>query len=237
MPFAILVSPLCLLFGGVFGAYAGNRLSTKLQLALPMAFSLATLAMAIVSLVKTHSLPAVILSLLLGTCVGTACDIEGLLKRLGEKAASYFMRVGPGDAGGKKQYLELFTIAVILFCTGPTGIYGSMQVSLSGDTSILMSKGVLDLFTAAIFGATLGMAVSALAIPVFAVFYFFYAAASLLGPWITPAMFADFSGCGGLLMLATGFRMAEIKIYHVADMLPALAIVMPVSYLWGLLPL
>ena len=40
-------------------------------------------------------------------------------------------------------------------------------------------------------------------------------------------------------MVATGSRMAKIKEFPVADMIPAMAIVMPVSWLWSgwLLPL
>ena len=45
-------------------------------------------------------------------------------------------------------------------------------------------------------------------------------------------MIDDFKACGGILMLATGFRMAKIKEFSVADMIPAMILVMPVSWLW-----
>ena len=52
-------------------------------------------------------------------------------------------------------------------------------------------------------------------------------------------MIDDFKARGGILMLATGFRMAKIKEFPVADMIPAMILVMPVSWLWSgwLLPL
>ena len=37
---------------------------------------------------------------------------------------------------------------------------------------------------------------------------------------------------GGVLMLATGLRIANIKSFPIADMLPAMVLVMPVSALW-----
>ena len=43
---------------------------------------------------------------------------------------------------------------------------------------------------------------------------------------------ADFSACGGLIMLATGFRICGIKQFPVADMIPALVLVMPFSWAW-----
>lgn len=45
-------------------------------------------------------------------------------------------------------------------------------------------------------------------------------------------MIADFKACGGFIMLATGFRMCKVKMFPVADMIPAMVFVLPISYLW-----
>jgi len=45
-------------------------------------------------------------------------------------------------------------------------------------------------------------------------------------------MMADFTAVGGLLLLATGLRICGIKMFAVVNMLPALAIAMPLSALW-----
>jgi len=60
----------------------------------------------------------------------------------------------------------------------------------------------------------------------------FFLAVKLL-PLTTPAMIADFSACGGLIMVATGLRIAGIKPFGVANMVPALVLVMPMSALWA----
>lgn len=71
------------------------------------------------------------------------------------------------------------------------------------------------------------------------VFLALFFCAKLIFPLTTPDMIDDFKACGGILMLATGFRMAKIKEFPVADMIPAMILVMPVSWLWSgwLLPL
>lgn len=46
-------------------------------------------------------------------------------------------------------------------------------------------------------------------------------------------MIGDFKACGGFLLLATGFRMTKIKEFPVADMIPAMVIVMPISWIWA----
>ncbi|MGE9627611.1 DUF554 family protein, partial [Escherichia coli] len=51
-------------------------------------------------------------------------------------------------------------------------------------------------------------------------------------PLTTPAMMADFSAVGGLLLLATGLRICGIKMFAVVNMLPALLLAMPLSAAW-----
>jgi uncharacterized membrane protein YqgA involved in biofilm formation len=48
----------------------------------------------------------------------------------------------------------------------------------------------------------------------------------------TPDMINDFKACGGFIMLVTGFRIIQVKNYPTADMIPAMILVMPLSWLW-----
>lgn len=234
LPTGIIVDSASVFVGGAIGALAGHKMPNKLKIVLPMSFSLGAMAIGVSGLVKMQSLPAVVIALLLGTIVGTLLGFEALIKRCGSWVSGK-MRSGremETRESVRRRYHETFSIAVILFCAGATGIYGSLHAGISGDHSILVAKAALDFFTSIIFATSIGFGVSLMAIPMFVIFSFFYYAAAFIVPYTSPQMFADFSGCGGLLMLATGFRMAEIKLFHVADMLPALIFVMPVSYLW-----
>ncbi|MCC8189206.1 MAG: DUF554 domain-containing protein [Planctomycetes bacterium] len=233
---AIFADVTCIFLGGLLGTYAGRRMPDKIREGLLMTFSLASMTMGITNMVKMVHLPVVILALLLGMIAGTLLNLEKCLRHVGEWAASVFMRGHSLEAGNRARSLEYFAIAVILFCAGPTGIFGVMRAAIGGDTSLLYSKCFLDIFTAAIFAASAGIVICLLSVPVVIVFSTFALVAGLIAPYITPAMLADFSGCGGVLVLAVGFRMAEIKMFHVTDMLPALLFVMPLSSLWVILP-
>ena len=59
---------------------------------------------------------------------------------------------------------------------------------MSGDHTILISKSILDFFTAMIFGGTLGMVVAAVAIPQCVIFLAIFAAAKFIFPLTTPDM-------------------------------------------------
>lgn len=98
--------------------------------------------------------------------------------------------------------------------------------------TIKISKSVLDFFTAAIFACNLGYVVSVIAIPQFIIFYILFLLAKFIYPLTTPDMILDFKACGGFLMVATGFRMINVKMFPVADMIPAMIVIMPLSWMW-----
>ena len=110
---------------------------------------------------------------------------------------------------------------------------------MSGDHSILIAKSILDLPTSMIFACTLGAVVSVIALPQLVIFLALFLGARLIFPLTTPAMINDFKACGGFIMLATGFRIIKVKQFPIADMIPALLLVMPLSWLWAtcILPL
>ena len=76
------------------------------------------------------------------------------------------------------------------------------------------------------------MVVSVIAVLQLFLFLLLFLCAGLILPLTTPEMIDDFKACGGILMLATGFRMIRVKMFPTADMIPGMVIVMPISYLW-----
>ena len=112
------------------------------------------------------------------------------------------------------------------------GIYGSLSEGITGDPSLLITKSILDFFTAAIFACNLGYIVSLIAVPQFIIFTFLFLTAGLIVPLTTPEMINDFKACGGFLMAAAGFRILKLKMFPVVDMVPAMILVMPFSWLW-----
>ena len=65
-----------------------------------------------------------------------------------------------------------------------------------------------------------------------AVFFALFFAAKAIYPLTTPTMIGDFKACGGFLLIATGCRIAKMQDFPVADMIPAMVLVMPLSALW-----
>ena len=137
------------------------------------------------------------------------------------------------------EFVATLVTVIVLFCASGTGIYGSLDSGMTGDSSVLIAKSILDFFTALIFATNLGYVVSIIAIPQFIIFYILFLLAKFIFPLTTPDMILDFKAAGGILMLATGFRMIKVKMFPTADMIPAMILIMPCSWIWAnwILPL
>lgn len=223
------------LLGGVAGATMAQRMPERLRAAMPLTFGAASMAMAVILINRAAHMPVMVLAGIVGALIGELVYLERGIGKVGGFARSLVEKVVPAKAGGLSQdeFLEKFVAILVLFCASGTGIFGSMTEGMTGDATILIAKSFLDFFTAAIFATTLGYAVATIAVPQLLIQISLAFGAVLILPLTTPAMIADFSAVGGLLMLATGFRICGIKVFPVANMLPALLLAMPISALWS----
>ena len=226
-----LINSGAIALGGLAGAYWGGLFPERLRTTMPLTFGCASMGLGIAMIVKAQQLPVIVIALLIGTLLGELLQLETRLHALVVRLHGGLNRTGTASAGFSEQFVGV----AVLFCASGTGIFGALHEGMTGDYSVLLIKSSLDLLTAGVFAITLGLSVALLAVPQMLI----QMALLLSARWITPltsaAMMADFTACGGILMLATGLRIAGIKQFPVASMLPALLIVMPLSALWTVL--
>lgn len=226
MPIGYLTDCLCVLLGGLSGAALGSRFSPRLQTELTVVLGFCSTAIGINSIIKAASMTPVVVAVMLGTLLGELLDLESRITALFGKV----VRRLPHDPATFN--MERFITVVVLFCASGFAIYGVLVEGMSGDSTILLSKAVLDFCTAAVFAVTLGVAVALVALPMALVLGVLFLAAGLLAPIVSPAMLQDFMACGGVLTLAAGLRVSGIKNFPLANMIPALVLALPASALW-----
>ncbi|HHW14532.1 MAG TPA: DUF554 domain-containing protein [Firmicutes bacterium] len=244
MPIGVIVNCLAVFFGGLLGAALGNRIPERLRTALPLTFGAASMGMGVNYIVKMHTLPAVVLALVIGAAIGelikfekgiewAAQRVRGPVERLFTGSGRAKAEVAAANAGQEqREFMEKFVGILVLFCASGTGIFGALNSGMTGDHTVLLAKSILDFFTAGIFAVALGYLVATIAIPQFVIFLTLFYSASLILPLTTPPMIADFTALGGIIMLATGLRISGIKPFPIANMLPSLLLVMPITHLW-----
>ncbi|MBF8999861.1 MULTISPECIES: DUF554 domain-containing protein [Vibrio] len=222
------------IIGGAGGSFLGSKVSERVRNGLPLIFGLASMGLGLAMTGHVKNLSAVVLSILIGSIFGEVINLEKHIQTAAGKVKGAMERFGsPAGAGlSQEEYMEKFIAILVLLCASGTGVFGSMNEGMTGDPTMLIIKAFLDLCTAGIFAITLGLPVMVLAIPQFIIQALLYFGAASIMPLTNPVMIADFSAVGGLIMFATGFRIAGIKSFAIANMLPALFIAMPVSYYW-----
>ena len=229
MPYGVITDSLGVLLGGFLGCLLQNKLPQKLRSTLPEIFGIISMAMGAVAIQKVNSLPAVALAIIAGYILGTVLGLEDLVTR----AIGNVCRVAVKDKNEKddvSSYMDILIGIVPLFCASGTGIFGAMHSRFTGDHSILFVKTMLDFFTSMIFGALLGRIVSLIAIPQFCILAAVFFISGFLLPITTNEMILDFTACGGVIMLATGLRISQIKSVSTVNLIPAFVLVMPLSY-------
>lgn len=225
MPYGVIVDCGSVLLGGLAGAFLKEHFPERVKTSLPNIFGLSAIAMGIVLTVKLNSLSAVVLALILGTVVGELLRLEDGLQK-GLRCLEHHI---PSDLDQKQ--IDVLISMIVLFCFSGTGIFGAMNSAMTGDHTVLYAKAIMDFFTALIFGTTSGFLVGLIAIPQFAVQMILYSASSYILPFVSDVMLNNFKACGGMLTLAVGLKIADIKYMKVLNFVPALILIFPFSIL------
>lgn len=229
-----LINGAAIMIGGGLGLLLAPFIPKRLQEGLPSAFAMVSIAMGITLIIKVQQLPVVALAIILGVAIGELCYMENGVQKFGGFVQRTLARVIPPPKHGLsvELYNQNFTALIVLFCASGTGIVGSLTEGMTGDYQLLVVKSALDIFTALIFAISLGAAVMSIAVPQFIIQALLFLSARLIMPYMTEVSLGDFSACGGLIMVAVGLRIAQIKIFAVVNFLPALVIVIPLSLFW-----
>ena len=235
MPIGIIINALSVAVGGVIGMLFGSKVPEKIKTELIQIFGVCSMGMGISSIVLMKYMPAVVFSVVIGSAIGLATGLGSWVNKgaaMMQKPVARLFKNQNSDMP-EEEYMGTLVTIIVLFCASATGIYGSLDSGISGDHSILITKSILDFFTALVFASNMGMVISFISIPQCLLFLVIFALAKFIYPLTTPDMIADFKACGGFLLLATGLRIAKIKMYPTADMIPAMILVMPVNWFWA----
>lgn len=230
-----IVNSSAVLVGGLVGAAFSKYIPDRLKENMPLVFGAASMAMGVNMIVKSNIMGVMVVSLLLGSLFGELIRLE---TGIGKAATSLNNFVGhflpKPENLSEEDFLTQYVALIVLFCASGTGVFGALQEGMTGDSSVLIAKSALDLLTAAIFATTLGYAIAVISIPQFIVLATLFLTAGAIEPFMNEAAHGNFSGVGGAIMLATGFRIAGIKSFKIANMLPALLLAIPITSLWAM---
>lgn len=223
-----LINAATVLAGTAIGSLVGGRMPERVRETVMDGLGLVTILIGVyqglaafrppLTELPGDSFPVVLVgSVLVGGIFGELVGIEKGLNRLGEVLRKRF-------GAGQSRFTEGFVVASLVFCVGPLTILGSLQDGLFGDYSLLAIKAMLDGFASLAFASALGWGVGFSVIVILVCQGGLSLAAGALEGIFDPITIASITATGGVLILAIGLRLLQVREIRVANLIPALAL-------------
>ena len=223
MMIGTIVNTGTILAGSILGSVLKKGVKEKYQDALYTAMGLAATGLginAVVSNMAKSQYPVLfIVSLALGSLIGTVLDIDRAVQGMVGKYSK--SNLGQGLSTG-----------ILLYCIGTLSILGPVMSALYGDHTYLFTNATLDFVTSTVLASTYGIGM-AIAAPVLFIWQgsIYMIASNLSGSFFSEDMIAELCLVGGFLIASSGLGILKIKDCKALNMLPALAV--PILFFVG----
>lgn len=228
---------LAIIVGGIIGLLLNKRLKKELCDALLAALSTAVifigasgtvagmLKMSESGTFETKNVMLLIFSLVGGTLIGSFLG----LKQKNEKLGAYLKeKFGSADDA---RFIDSFVSASLTVCIGAMAVIGSIEDGMSGKPQTLFAKAVLDGLIIMVFASVTGKGAVFSVLPVAVFQGLITLTAVFFAGFIPTAAIASMSFVGSVLVFLVGVNLMFDKKFNVADMLPAVFLAIPLTYL------
>jgi len=209
-----IVNTIAILLGGVLGLIFRRGISDRFKSTVMQGLGLAVFMIGLAGALRSENILLLIFSMVIGSLVGEAMNIEDKLDRFGKWIEG---RSGQGEG----QVAKGFVVASLMYCVGAMAIVGALESGLTGNHETLYAKSLLDGVTAVIFASTLGIGVLFSAGSVLVYQGAITLAAGALAAVLVDSVIIEMSAIGGLLIMGIAMNILEFKRVPVGNMLPA----------------
>lgn len=214
----IILNGITIILGTLLGIVLKNIIADRFSQHIMQGIALCVLLVGIKGALQIQNSLIMILSLVCGAVVGEGLQMEERVRAfadwLQKKTASdhrYFTNIGEG-----------FVAAVMIFCVGALATMGSIQLGLTGDSSLLQTKSVLDGITSVFLAATEGIGVGLSFIAVIAYELILVGLSQIVSPYLSEVVTLSMSAVGSLLLVGLSMNMLGITKIKIMNFLPAI---------------
>ena len=233
-----VINALTIVVGSLAGFFLSklfdkSRRFKKLPDALMKAISLCVIFIGIKGAFVSENFIIVLISLVVGTTVGTLIKLNTLLTKFGdfvERKLVKKKKTEPTDPNepvtanreGEEQrsFSKAFVATTLTCCVGAMAITGSLNAGMGIEHDTLYTKSLLDLITAFVYSSAFGIGSVLAAVPVLLYQGIIALGAGALAP-VLEASVNEISAVGSIIVLGLGLNMLGATKIKVANMLPA----------------
>lgn len=234
-----IINALTVVVGSLAGFFLSklfdkSRRFKKLPDALMKAISLCVIVIGAKGAFDSENFIIVLISLVIGTAIGTLLKINTLLTRFGDFVERRLVRkkktevsdpsvpvtATSRDGEEGKSFSKAFVATSLTCCVGAMAITGALQAGMSNEHSLLYTKSILDLITAFVYSSAFGIGSILAAVVVLLYQGIIALGAGALAP-VLEASSAEISAVGSIIVMGLGLNMLGATKIKVANMLPA----------------
>lgn len=211
----VLVNTATVIIGSAIGMIFKKGISKKISDAVMIAIGACTLFIGISGSLSGKNVLITIISMVLGTIVGTVIDIDKRINKVGDFFKAKFSKTGSA-------FTEGFVTGCLIFCVGAMTITGSIDSGITGNNSTIFAKSLLDLISSMMLASALGIGIMFAAIFVFVFQGALVLLAQYIGPFLGEAVIGELSCVGSIIIILLGLNIMGIGKFKVANFLPAI---------------
>jgi uncharacterized membrane protein YqgA involved in biofilm formation len=201
--------------GALLGVAVGRGVPVAYDQIAVSGIGLVVIGLGVKLFLQSKNVLVVAAAIAAGGVIGLALGLSRGLEALGTGLQSAF--------GGSGRFSEAVITPTLLFCIGPMTLIGCLEDGLERKIDLLAVKSTIDGFSAFFLAATLGAGVLLSAVLLLLIQGALTLGAKSIRPLASDeALLGEVSGAGGILLLAIGLGLLELKKLPVADYLPAL---------------
>lgn len=223
--FGTFVNTAAVIIGGTIGLVLNKKMPIRITTIYFQAVGLFTLAIGITMVVKMEHILMVVCSLAIGSVLGEGLNIERKAERMG------FYLKKKYNIGGDN-FTEGLITAFLMFCIGSMTIIGTIQEGTGGSSDLLLTKSLMDFFSALLLASAFGAGVVVSAIPLLIFQGALTLVAMYASAFFTPQIVSGLTSIGGIMLIGLGINILEIKKLRIMNMLPALLVVVVMLYMY-----
>ncbi len=214
------------ILGGSLGLIIKKNLPERIQNIFFQAVGLFTLALGIKMSLDMSNAMFVILSLIIGGLIGEAIKLEERTENLSEKIKKL-------TKSKNDRFTEGLITAFLLFCMGSMSIIGPIEEGLTGEISdLLITKSLMDGFSAFMLSSTFGLGVLFSVVPLFLYQGGITIFADFIGNSIEDETIKNLTAVGGIILMGLGINILNIRRLRIINLLPALIFIC--IFMWTL---
>lgn len=227
--YGTIINGLTIILGSILGLFFSN-IQERYKETVIHGVSLVVIIIGLQMALTVDKIIIVLISLLIGALIGEFFNLETKINVFARSLTR------PLKTKDNDYIAQAFITATLIFAIGAMAIIGALDSGVRGDHEILITKAIIDGFTALVLTTTLGYGVAFSAIPVI----IYQGSIALLATqiekfvpeYILQGLITQITAVGGLLIIAIGFNLLNITKIRISNLLPALVVVCVIYYIY-----